>query len=124
MSKVQKTKDGRTFRKFFTSMNIIVQGEEEKGEQEKTLSVRFDKNINTNAFNRGILTCKDEDIELLFKWAIRKVTDKKTGQEKDSYPYVYIKAYETYEPRKPKSTGKFNLKDEDTNEEETNENPF
>lgn len=124
MSKMQKTKDGRSFRKFFTSMDIIVAGEEEKGDQEKTLAVRFDKNVNTNAFNRGILVCKDDDVEVPFKWAIRKVIDKKSGQEKDSYPYVYIKAVESYTPKKPKSTGRFNLKNEDTDEEQEQDLPF
>lgn len=116
MSKNQKTANGRSFRKFFTSVNIIVKGEEDKGKQEKTLTVKFAKEIDTSKFRRGIITANENDVELPYKYEVRTVTDK-DGNEKLKYPHVYVKAIESYEERLPKSTGDFNLKDEQETEE-------
>ena len=117
MSKMQETADGRKFRKFFTSMRIVVEGEEDKGLQEKTLTVKFDSNVKTDGFRRGIITAKEGDVEIPYKFKVRKVTDKKTGKEVTKYPHVYVKAIEGYEERLPKSTGTFDLKDEEETEE-------
>lgn len=117
MSKTQSRNDGKAkFKKFFTSVDIIVEGEEEKGEQPKTLTVRFDKSIDTKDFQRGIITCKEEDIDIPYKW---RVIEKKQadGSVKNSYPYIYVKKVQSYEPRKTKSTAKFNLLDEAETEE-------
>lgn len=117
MSKNQETANGRKFKKFFTSMNIVVKGEEEKGKQEKTLTVKFDKEIDVSSFRRGIITANEKDVELPYKFEIREVEDKKTGEKKLKYPHIYVKAIISYEERLPKSTGEFNLKDEAETEE-------
>ena len=117
MSKQQKTKDGRSFKKFFTSVNVIVKGEEDKGEQRKTITVRFDKVVDTSKFVRGILTVKEDKIELPYKYEIKTVI--KDGVEKIKYPSIYVKAVESYEPRQPKSTITFNLLDEGEDIEDT-----
>lgn len=119
MSKTQKSKDGRKFKKFFTSADCIVKGEEDKGLQNKSFNVRFDSSIDTSKFYRGILKVEDKDIDMPYKWEIRTKVDEKTGKEKEIYPYVFIKKVASYEERKPESTVKFDLKDEkDTNETE------
>lgn len=118
MSKNQETANGRKFRKFFTSVKIIVAGEEDKGPQDKTLTVKFDKNIDTSSFRRGIITAEEKDVELPYKYQIKKVTDK-DGNEKLRYPHIYVKNVLIYEERLPKSTAQFNLKDEEETEEVT-----
>ena len=131
MSKNQTTKDGRSFKKFFTSADVIVKGEEEKGLQKKSLTVRFEKTIDTSKFVRGILTVKEDKIEMPYKYEIREV--EKNGVKKLRYPSIYIKEVIEYEPRQPKSTIHFNLLDETETEEvdipedeedEETENPF
>lgn len=114
MSKNQKTESGRTFRKFFTSMNIVVKGEEEKGLQSKTLTVKFDKAIDTSKFKRGIITAEENQVDLPYKFEIREV--EKDGVKKLKYPHVYVKSIISYEERLPKSTGQFDLKDEEETE--------
>lgn len=116
MSKKSQTKDGRKFVKFFTSMKIEVKGEEEKGKQEKSLTVKFDKTIDTSKFRRGIITAKDGEVEIPYKYEIREVVDK-DGNKKLKYPYIYVKSMVSYEERLPKSTGEFDLKDEEETEE-------
>ena len=112
MSKLENGQNGQKFRKFFTCMNILVKGEEDKGLQEKTLNVKFKRDVNTNGFIRGIVEVKEDKISIPFKWEIK--TDEKTGKKK--YPTIWIDEIVNYEQRLAKSTGTFNLKDESETE--------
>lgn len=111
-SKKKKTKDGKkTFRTYFTDVMIVVKGEEQKGKQRKTLTVKFDKDCpNTSKLVRGILTINEADIDMPFKYQIVQ----KDG--KDSYPSIFIRKFENYEEKKGKSTIEF-LTDEDETED-------
>ena len=85
-SKKKTTSDGKKqFRTYFTSVLILVKGEEEKGKQRKTLTVRFDESVNTKDLVRGIVTVDEKDIDLPFKYQVQH----KDG--KDTYPYIYIR---------------------------------
>lgn len=113
MSKQQKTKDGKKkFRKFFTRVMIQVKGEEEKGKQKKSLTVRFADGIETKDFIRGILSVEDADIEIPYQWAITKTDD-----GKDRYPSIYVKKVAKFEPRLSESTVEFCLEDEKETED-------
>ena len=113
MSKMNQTEDGRKFRKFFTSMNIVVKGEEEKGLQNKTLNVKFDKEISTKDFVRGIVEVDENKIEIPYKWEVKE--DAKTGKKR--FPTIWIKEIVSYTPKLAKSTGTFNLLDEEETDE-------
>lgn len=113
MSKINQTADGRKFRKFFTTMNIIVKGEEEKGLQQKTLNVKFDKEISTKDFVRGIVQVDENKIEIPYKWEVKE--DPKTGKKR--FPTIWIKEIVMYTPKLAKSTGTFNLLDEEETDE-------
>lgn len=113
MSKQQKTKDGkRKFRKFFTRVMILVKGEEAKGKQKKSLTVRFADGIKTDDYIRGILTVEDSDIEMPYQWAITKKDD-----GTDRYPSIYVKKVKKFEPRLSDSTIEFCLEDEKETED-------
>ena len=112
MSKLENGQNRQKFRKFFTCMNILVKGEEDKGLQEKTLNVKFKREVNTNGFIRGIVEVKEDKISIPFKWEIK--IDEKTGKKK--YPTIWIDEIVNYEQRLAKSTGTFNLKDESETE--------
>ncbi len=126
MSKQAKTKDGKKFRRFWTRVLILVKGEEAKGKQVKSLTVKFDEGVATKDFVRGLITCEEKDIDLPYVYQIKK--DEETG--KDRYPYIQIHKIASYEERKPKSTIEFCLEDEeetddvniDGEEPEDNEN--
>lgn len=109
MSKQAKTKDGKKFRRFWTRVLILVKGEEEKGKQVKSLTVKFDEGVATKDFVRGLITCEEKDIDLPFVYQIKK--DEESG--KDRYPYIQIHKVAKYEERKPKSTIEFCLEDEE-----------
>ncbi len=117
MSKLQKPNGKAKFRKFFTYMDIEVKGEEEKGTQLKSLTVKFDDSIDTKNFVRGIITAEESDVDLPYKYEIKEV--EKDGEIKKKYPHIFVKKIISYEPRSPKSTGTFNLMDEADEVEET-----
>ena len=110
-SKKKKAKNGAQFRTFFTDVMILVKGEEEKGKQKKTLTVKFDKTVNTSELVRGYLTVDDKDIDLPFKYQVLKRED-----GSDSYPVIYIHKYEKYQEKRGNSTITF-LTEEDETEE-------
>ena len=117
MSKQQTRPDGKSkFRKYFTYVDIEVEGEEDKGLQTKSVTVKFDKSIDTSRYVRGILTVKEENIDIPYRYKIKE-TVQEDGTVKKTYPHIYIKKVESYEERKPKTTAQFNLMDEAETEE-------
>lgn len=120
MSKNQKMANGKkSFKKFFTAVKIEVEGEEEKGLQSKTMTVKFDSSIDTKDFTRGILTVDMKDVDIPFRYRIKEVVSE-DGSTKKVYPHIFIKKVIKYEERKPKSTAVFDLLDEEEDEEEFN----
>ena len=111
-SKKQKASNGATFRRFFTDVKILVKGEEEKGKQRKSITVKFDKSVDTSKLVRGYITCNEADIDLPFKYQIQE----KDG--KPSYPTIYIRKIENYEEKRGQSTIEFLTEEDET--EETN----
>ena len=109
-SKKKKSSNGAQFRTFFTDVMIVVKGEEEKGKQRKSITVRFDKSVDTSKLVRGFLTVEEKDIDLPFKYQIIE----KDG--KPSYPSIFIRKYDSYEEKKGNSTIEF-LTDEDETED-------
>lgn len=97
LSKDVKSKDGtRKFRTFFTPVNIVVKGEEDKGAQKKYLTVKFKDGVEHSNLKRGILTCKDEDIWIPYVYEITE--NQETG--KKEFPTVWVRGYEDYQVTK------------------------
>ena len=113
--KVLKSKK-TSFPSYYTPVTILVKGEEEKGEQAKSLKVLFSKEADKKLpvdFKGGIIELKGEDINYPFVYEIKK----KDG--KDDYPFVYIKDFESVTPLKPREdTCSFLGVEEDTEETE------
>ena len=109
-SKKKQTKDGRKFRTYFTDVMILVKGEEEKGKQRKSLTVKFDKTVDTSKYVRGLIEVEDQDIDLPFKYQII------TKDGKESYPSIFIRKIHSYEEKKGESTIEF-LTDENETED-------
>ena len=110
----KKTKDGKSFDSYFTPVEIVVKGEEEKGPQQKGLTLNFskeaDKKLPVN-FNGGVLEVKGENVIMPFVYEIKQ----KDGR--DVYPNVYIKDFESITPLKPRSNTCRFLVDEEESEE-------
>ena len=107
--KKKNASTGAQFRTYFTDVMIVVKGEEAKGKQRKTVNVRFDQKVDTKNIVRGIITCKEEDIDLPFKY---QVITKDNGKE--SYPTIYIRKIESYEEKRGASTIEFITDEEET----------
>ena len=107
--KKKNASTGAQFRTYFTDVMIVVKGEEAKGKQRKTVNVRFDQKVDTKNIVRGIITCKEEDIDLPFKY---QVITKDNGKE--SYPTIYIRKVESYEEKRGASTIEFITDEEET----------
>lgn len=109
-SKKKTNQNGAEFRTYFTDVMILVKGEEDKGKQKKTLTVKFDKSVDTRNIIRGIVKVEEKDIDLPFKYQVKE----KDGKE--SYPTIYIRKIASYEERKGASTIEFLLEENDTEE--------
>ena len=107
-SKKKKASNGAQFRTFFTDVMIVVKGEESKGRQRKSVTVRFDKSVDTSKLVRGYLTVNEKDVDLPFKYQIIE----KDGKE--SYPSIFIRKYESYEEKKGASTIEFITEEDET----------
>lgn len=91
-SKIGKTKSGKKFRHYWTKMNILVSGEEEKGKQPKSVTVKFTQDAgNTADIRRGILT---GEINAPFKY---EITQDENGE--DVYPVVWVRKIITFESK-------------------------
>ena len=83
----------RKFTAYYTKMNLIVKGEESKGKQLKSVTVKFRKEVNTNGIKRGYLIINNsDDLNAPFIYSIEK--DEETG--KDVYPCVWVRGYDEY----------------------------
>ena len=107
-SKKKVSKDGRQFRTYFTDVMILVKGEEEKGKQRKTLTVKFDQAVPTKDLIRGYVTCEDKDIDLPFKYQVKE----KDGKE--TYPTIYIRKIASYEEKRGESSIEFITEENET----------
>lgn len=110
-SKQKKAPNGATFRTFFTDVMIVVKGEESKGKQRKTLTVKFDKSIKTDDYIRGLIEVEEKDIDMPYKYEVKTKDDGKL-----KYPTIYIKKVASYEERKVKSTIDFITEESETEE--------
>ena len=108
-SKKKKAKNGAQFRTFFTDVMIVVKGEEDKGKQKKTLTVRFDKPVDTSKLVRGYVEVEEKDIELPFKY---QIVTKEDGKE--SYPSIFIRNIHNYTEKKGESTIEFLTEESET----------
>ena len=102
----------RKFTAYYTKMNLIVKGEESKGKQLKSVTVKFRKEVNTNGIKRGYLVINNPDnINAPFIYSIEK--DEESG--KDIYPCVWVRSYDEY----IEVLRKHDQSDFDTEEQET-----
>lgn len=113
----QKSKDGKKrYSIFRTKMNLIVKGEEEKGKQEKWITVKFPSDVDTKELSRGLLTVKVADISFP---SVFEVTQDENG--KDVYPVVWIRAFKEFRSIEREVENPFITDEFDTEETEIEE---
>lgn len=91
----------KTFLRYFTYVKMLVVGEEEKGRQEKSVTVKFTEEVSKVLPNDRffILTVDTEKNQFSCprKYEIRQEEDEKTGEMKDVYPVLWVRGYDNYE---------------------------
>lgn len=115
-----KTKDGkRRFEIFRTKMKLVVKGEEEKGKQEKWITVKFPRDVNVSELSRGLLTVKVADISFPRTYEI--TADEKGNPE---YPVVWVRQYKSFEPLEKDVENPFVTDESETEETEIESDDF
>lgn len=113
----QKSKDGKKrYSIFRTKMNLIVKGEEEKGKQQKWITVKFPSDVDTKELSRGLLTVKVADVSFP---NVFEVTQDENG--KDVYPVVWIRAFKEFRSIEREVENPFITDEFDTEETEIEE---
>ena len=118
IAKTYKKSNGTgTFEKFFTPVNIIVLGEEDKGLQAKAIQVKFKKGI---VPQKGIYVFNnDDEFSLPYVFEIKEV-EQKDGSTKIEYPVCWIRGYKEIRPLpKKKNNSCIPVVDDDENVEDT-----
>ena len=118
IEKTYQKKNGKgTFGKFFTPVNIIVMGEEEKGLQAKTLEVKFKKPL---VPQKGVYVFNNEDeYSLPYVFEIKEV-EMEDGTTRIDYPTCWIRGYKEIRPLpKKKNTSCVPVVDDEENIEDT-----
>lgn len=109
----------RKFTAYYTKMNLIVKGEESKGKQLKSVTVKFRKEVNTNGIKRGYLVINNPDnINAPFIYSIEK--DEESG--KDIYPCLWVRGYDEYvEVLRKHEQSDFDVDEKETSSTEIND---
>lgn len=83
-------KGNKKFRTYWTEMNLVVKGEEEKGKQLKSVTVKFRQDAgDTSKVIRGVL---DAEVNAPKVWEITK-----DDNGENLYPVVWIRKINKYE---------------------------
>lgn len=116
---IEEVKNGkklkRSFDTFYTKMNIIVAGEEDKGKQLKWVNVRFRKEVDTKDLKGGYLYLDNKDLNAPFKYEIKVTED---GTE---FPTIWVRGYNRFEPIEVVHSQNEFVSDEDETTEEYEE---
>lgn len=124
--KISVKKDGKTksFLRYFTHVKMVVKGEEEKGKQLKSLTVKFTEEVSKKLPKdaRFFILGLEKPVEQLGCPRVYevKVTNDEDGNEIKEFPVIWIRGYDSYEdlPMKP-ITDDVDFETEDTTTEET-----
>lgn len=110
--------DGKKkFRTFYTKMNLLVKGEEEKGKQPKSVTVKFTSDVDSKNISRGLLTCAVKDVGFPRVYEIKR-EEQEDGTMKDVYPVVWIRGYKSFEEKEYDVENPFITDEEETEETE------
>ena len=91
----------RTFNRYFSPVKIVVKGEEEKGRQRKSITVKFTQDVTLPKGVRFFILTVDTDKDQLGAPHVYEVTQDENGNPK--YPVIWIRGYEELKPLKAKS---------------------
>ena len=90
-------KGKNTIPTFYTKMNLIKVGEEEKGKQICSVTVKFTSDVDSRNVTNGMLTAYVKDVGFPHKYEIKKDVPQEDGTVKNEYPTVWIRGFKSFE---------------------------
>jgi len=90
---IVRNEDGSLWPKFYTILSFIVKGEENRGYQDKAVSLKFDKSVDWSKLSGGFLVVHKSKI---VKPKIYEITTDEQG--KKHYPFVLVREIEDFIP--------------------------
>ena len=97
---------------YYTKMMIIVKGEEEKGKQLKSVTLKFTSDVDNKNITSGMLTAIVKDVS--FPRVYEITIDEETG--KKVYPTVWVRSYKSFEEIEQDVENPFVIDEPDTEE--------
>lgn len=114
-------KGKNTIPTFYTKMNLVKVGEEEKGKQLCNVTVKFTSDVDSKNITNGMLTAVVKDVGFPRKWEIKKDVPQEDGTVKDSFPTVWIRGFKSFEEIERDIENPFVTDEEETEETEIEE---
>lgn len=114
-------KGKNTIPTFYTKMNLVKKGEEEKGKQICSVTVKFTSDVDSRNITFGFLTAYVKDVGFPRVYEIKHDVPQEDGTVKDEYPTVWIRGYKSFEQVEQEIENPFITDEEDTEEHEIEE---
>lgn len=102
---------------YYTKMNLLVVGEEEKGKQLKSVTLKFTSDVDSKNITSGLLTCVVKNVGFPRKYEIIDEIQE-DGTVKKVYPTVWIRGYKSFEEIEMDVDNPFVTDEEETEETE------
>ena len=110
-----QTMGKKKFPTFYTKMNLVKVGEEEKGKQKCNVTVKFKSDVDSKNITHGLLTCVVKDVGFPRRWEIIESTNE-DGVVKKEYPVVWIRGFKSFEETEMDVENPFITDEEETEE--------
>lgn len=102
---------------YYTKMKLVVVGEEEKGKQTKSVTLKFRSDVDSKNVTSGLLTCVLKDISYPRVFEIKEI-EQEDGTIKKEYPTVWVRAFKSFEEIEMDVENPFVTDEEETEETE------
>lgn len=102
---------------FYTKMKLLVKGEEEKGKQLKSVTLKFRSDVDSKNVTSGLLTCVVSDVGFP---RVYEIIENEDGTKE--YPIVWIRGFKSFEQVERDIENPFVTDEEETDEIEIEDN--
>lgn len=103
---------------YYTKMNLVKVGEEEKGKQLCNVTVKFTSDVDAKNITSGLLTAVVKDVGFPRIYEIKRDVAQEDGTVKTEYPTVWIRAFKSFEEVERDIENPFVTDEEETEEVE------
>ena len=102
---------------YYTKMNLVKKGEEEKGKQLCNVTVKFTSDVDSKNITSGLLTAVVKEVGFPRVWEVTE-EQQDDGSMKKVYPTVWIRGFKSFEEVERDIENPFVTDEEETEEVE------